>query len=119
MKLRLRGNSIRLRLGKAEVETLAGKGILSETTLFAPGQTLTWTVESSASEKSVRTEYTQAEIHFYIPQAQAEAWATNDTVGLYAKGTTQIAIEKDFKCLEERDEEDDKDAFPNPQAQKG
>ncbi|MBL8995456.1 MAG: hypothetical protein JNM63_19070 [Spirochaetia bacterium] len=118
MKLRLRGNSIRLRLSKTEVEALSKNCILTETTLFAPGQSLVWTVESSVGEKSVRTEYGPKGIHFYIPQALARTWADSETVGMYTEGTPRIAVEKDFKCLEERKGEDDQDGYPNPLAAK-
>lgn len=119
MKLRLRGNTVRLRLGKAEIETLKTEGVLSEETVFAPGQSLLWTLVSSSSEKHIRTEYNSSGIHFYIPKAQAQAWANGGLVGLYSEGTPRIAIEKDFKCLEERPGEEDRDAFPNPQAARG
>lgn len=119
MKLRLRGNSIRLRLSQSEVNSLASEGKLSEETRFAPGQSLIWTVESSVSEKQIRTEYTPSGIRFHIPKDQVESWANSNTVGLYDEGPSRIAIEKDFKCLEARKDEDERDAYPNPSAAKG
>ena len=61
-----------------------------------------WTVPSSRVQVSV-------------PRAQARSWADSDQVGLEAEHQgIAILVEKDFKCLTPRKNEDDGDAFPNP-----
>ena len=44
MKLRIRGNSARLRLTKTEVKHLAEKGLVEEKTDFGNGQTLVYAI---------------------------------------------------------------------------
>jgi len=56
-----------------------------------------------------------------IPADQAHAWGEIDQVGIAEDislgnlGSLALLIEKDFACLD-RSEEDNEDAFPNPNA---
>ncbi len=50
------------------------------------------------------------------------AWATTNQVSIRGEqqledgSTLGILVEKDFQCLTEREDEDESDMFPNPQA---
>jgi hypothetical protein len=56
-----------------------------------------------------------------MPADQAIAWGVTDQVGIAENislgnfGSLGLLIEKDFACLD-RSEEDNEDAFPNPNA---
>src|SRR4051794_949835 len=111
MKLRIRGNAIRLRLTQTEVTDLASKGRVEESTLFPGGERFTYALACAPSgEPSARFEAGAIEVT--VPRARAEAWAASDEVAIEAAaGELRILIEKDFKCLTQRAHEDDGDAF--------
>ncbi len=53
-----------------------------------------------------------------VALAGTKAWAQNQSIGIYAQAEwgLKIAVEKDFKCLDPRRDEDETDAFENPHA---
>jgi hypothetical protein len=125
MKLRIRGDSVRLRLTKGEVAALAGGNAVEETTRLglAPDQWLRYSMQTSAAAKNISAQYAAGAIVVTVPLKQAQDWAVTDAVGISAEqpaggnGVLRILIEKDFACLERR--EDDSDAFPNPRQSVG
>lgn len=115
MKLRIRGDSLRLRLSQSEVATFAERGALEDTTTFGPGVALTFAM---AFGDAFGATLNGARIVVSVPAAAARAWATNEEVGLETAqsngdGTLKILVEKDFACLTPRGAED-ADAFPHP-----
>jgi hypothetical protein len=114
VKLRLKGDALRLRLTRGEVARLGEGGRVEEVTAFGPGaaERLVYAVEASP-EAVVGARFTSGRIVVTIPAAPARAWAAGDAVGISAtQGPLTILIEKDFACLDRRDE--DADAFPHP-----
>jgi hypothetical protein len=112
MKLRLQGNSLRLRLGRSEVAHLAECGAVEESAAFHTG-TLTYRVESSLQNAALLAAFEDGTIVVHIPAETVQTWASTDEVGLYGQdGGMRIAIEKDFRCLTRTEEEPD--AFPHP-----
>lgn len=122
MKLRIRGNSIRLRLGESEIAQLAKTGRVSESTPFSalPGNQLTYTVVTSAAESEISARLLDNEIKVTVPEVLGRGWANSAQVGLKHEQridggvSLSIVIEKDFRCLEPRPGEDQSDSFPNP-----
>ncbi|MDF2694542.1 MAG: hypothetical protein K0S65_2925 [Labilithrix sp.] len=118
MKLRIRGDSIRLRLSQAEVAALGEGGRVEEATGFGPGHELVYAVFSGGTTLAATLSGSRIEVA--IPSNVARDWATSETVGIEgvqdagAGRTLRILIEKDFACLTTRPHEDDTDAFPNP-----
>lgn len=119
MKLRLRGNSLRLRLTQGEVNDLVALGSVEEKTAFGPHAQLSYAI-ALGEGPSVSASFDAGAIRVTVPSADARAWATSDRVGIEAEQTTpgdeplRLLIEKDFACLKPRTGEDDRDAFPNP-----
>ena len=122
MKLRIRGNSIRLRLGEREVAQLAKDGRVSESTLFSAsvGNQLTYSVVTSSNENEISARLADKEITVTVPEVLGRGWANSAQVGLKHEqrindeASLSIVIEKDFRCLEPRPGEDQSDSFPNP-----
>ena len=122
MKLRIRGNSLRLRLGQAEVARVGEGGRVEETVAFgaAPEARLVYAVEASATTSTIAATYAANVVTVALPLALARSWAAGDAVGLEAQqaigggGVLSILVEKDFACLKPRTGEDDTDAFPHP-----
>jgi len=124
MKLRISGDSIRLRLKISEVDRIAaGESIVEKTHL--PDSTLTYSLKMSETEGFSAT-FRDGKLVVTLPKADAEKWASTDEVSLLSKqplvdaGKLSLLIEKDFTCLEpghHRDCMDDEDTFPHPSAQ--
>lgn len=120
MKLRIRGDSLRLRLTQAEVAALASPdGRVEESIAFGAGSApLTYAIACAGTTLEAKLTGTRIEVS--VPVAIARAWATSDEVGLSGTQdagdgrTLRLLIEKDFACLTKRPEEEDRDAFPNP-----
>ena len=118
MKLRIRGNSLRLRLTRAEVARLVETGALQETTQLGilPEEQFFYRLELQQIPR-MNAFFRGATLTVALPKAAARIWSAGLEVGLYSEqswGLT-IAVEKDFKCLEPRPGEVDTDAFERPE----
>lgn len=123
MKLRLRQNTIRLRLKRAEVEQLAAGRSIVEQTCF-PDSVLTYRLDIAGDGK-FSASFHQGNLTICLPKSEVAQWAQNDQVSLVAEqalgnsDVLSLLIEKDFKCLSpghHRPCEDDDDTFPHPEA---
>ncbi len=115
MKLRIRGNSIRLRLTKSEVTKLAEQGLVEEKTDFGNGQFFIYAVTVSGKFESITADFQNGQISIFIPQTVVETWTNGEEVGISAEqGLLKLLIEKDFNCLIPRNTEEDADTFPHP-----
>jgi hypothetical protein len=120
MKLRLRQNSIRLRLLQSEIKILGEIGFVSETIVFSAEQKLTYIVKISENASRILARFENEKITFEIPVQTARGWIETDLVGLeYEQNLDQAAklkilIEKDFVCVERPFDADNADAFPHP-----
>jgi len=120
MKLRILGNSIRLRLSQSDLAALLDGGAVEERVVFPGGPVLTYRLESS-SGASTEADYDNDRILIRFPIAEIEKWARPTEVTMCAElaleeGRLELLVEKDFRCLSPRDGEDDTDLFPNPGA---
>jgi hypothetical protein len=123
MKLRLKGNSIRLRLGQTEVRRLASGEVVEESTVFGPSQQECFAYALCASPEAleVSANFTDRRLVIRVPTSMIHQWATTDQVGIQALQRTgideglSILIEKDFECIDAPPGEAQEDAFPNPQ----
>jgi len=114
MKLRLQGNSVRLRLTRSEVERLRETGLVEESVNFGAGAALAYRLQSRPEQGPVEAACRQGIMTVSVDQETAQAWAGSDEVGLYAQsGALAISVEKDFRCLT-HPREDERDAYPHP-----
>jgi len=120
VKLRIRDNTLRLRLTQGEVETLRSDSVVRATTGFPGGRALAYEVESSPASVTPAAFLSDNVVTVRIPETTVLAWASTDQVSIESDqllddgDKLRILIEKDFQCLAPRDGEDDTDAFPNP-----
>jgi len=118
MKLRIQGDSLRLRLTRPEVARLREQGVIEETAHFAGGRGLTYRIRKDAAGADLRAEFTEGAITVYAPAATVDHWASSDEVGMETRGgALKIAIEKDFRCMSRRGEASEADAYPHPSEQ--
>jgi hypothetical protein len=121
MKLRIRGNSLRLRVTPSEVKQLLRTGVIrAHIQLTAnPKDRITYELISSLSGPTTTVTYQLGNIAVSVPNIQLTNWAGSEDVGIYADvalGADQllsVSIEKDLARLD-RSDADNKDTFPNP-----
>lgn len=125
MKLRMRGQSIRLRLTQGDVARLVEEGRVAEKTLIAGAWFVFALVRDDAptatgANVGFRVEGRDAFLEVHVPAAEVRDWARSERVAMNTAAAHTLAtpvellVEKDFACLKPRDGEDDTDAFPNP-----
>jgi len=117
MKLRIRGNSIRLRLLRGEIAEFAEKKIVRETINFGASN-LTYILQSSVEVNEISAQFNGREILVGIPFEMAREWTETDLISLENEvkidnEILKILVEKDFVCLDRPDDKDNKDAYPN------
>lgn len=116
MKIRIKGNSLRYRLTRTDVDTFTKNGYLEEQTNFG-GDILIYAIQSIDTDTLTST-FKNNKIILLMPQAMVKEWADTDRVGFENKTADFfLLVEKDFKCLDNV-EEDQSDNYPNPLAKK-
>jgi hypothetical protein len=116
MKLRIRGDSIRLRLTRAEVRELVERGEVAERTRLPAGAGFGYRLRADAGGGGVSASFTAGVLCVAVPRAAVEAWAASEEAAIGAElplpeGALAILVEKDFPCLAVRAGEDDSGAF--------
>ena len=118
MKLRIKSNSIRIRLTKTEVSTLSVTGYLEEQTLFANNK-FVYALQSLDDANELSASIDGNKITMFVPGKLIKDWPVNDVVGFEARipvaenQSLYLLLEKDFVCLDETTE-DQSDNYENP-----
>ena len=124
MKLRIKGDSLRLRLSQGEMRALAERGEVEDRVSFPGGTTLRYRLSVDRHNQEISATYKANLIDVLVPEALAERWYGTDLVTLSAtetapSGELRIVLEKDWACLAPREGEDEADNFPHPDAVRG
>ncbi len=119
MKIRIEDNSVRYRLRRSEVDTLAEKGSLWATVNFPEGP-FTYGLQALEGLADLQAVYKDGSIIIQIPKQWVKTWPGSPQIGfetdLKRNGVTlHLLIEKDFVCLD-RDIASQTDQYPNPKA---
>ena len=120
MKLRIQGNSLRLRLTQSEVEAFGERGHVEEHIRFRPGEFMVYTLEASDVVGHMDAHYGEGRVTIRVPSGQVAAWVETNQVGMEGEQPIEgderltILVEKDFKCLHGPAERQEEDAFPHP-----
>ncbi|HEY7672167.1 MAG TPA: hypothetical protein VIC71_08115 [Gammaproteobacteria bacterium] len=119
MKLRIRGNTLRLRVSKSELATVLKRGAVQDAIRFGPRARLVYRLEVAAGDR-FGAELTGDSIVVRAPRAAVAKWGRDDEVSMRGKQrigggrTLAILVEKDFECLKPRAGDDATDLFVNP-----
>ena len=122
MKLRIRENSIRLRLTRSEVTVIRDEGLLQSFLAFPDGKRFEYALESSPASVAPNAQYTDDAMLIRLPESTVREWADSDQVAIASEqavdndGVLSILVEKDFACLSPREGEDESDMFAHPEA---
>ena|SRR5262245_63507888 len=131
MKLRIRRNSVRVRMDRRDLAELIEQGRIGrgsarviDVLRFGPGSAHTFTYAvmiGAAPPGCPRADYASGLLVLTIDPVAAQLWAEGDRVGFDEEqavdgGTVRVILEKDFACLDRpaEDAEEDAWAFPNP-----
>lgn len=118
MKIRIKGNSIRYRLTKSEVETLAKTGYYKEETNFGE-KTFAYAIKANGETQELDVSFNKHTITLYMNKSKSLEWPNNGIVGYSSEIETphgqilSLLLEKDFVCMDGTNE-DQSDNYPNP-----
>lgn len=122
MKIRIKDNSIRLRLTQAEVGSVRDHGVVTSATTFPDGRMFQYELESSPACVSPAAIFSDNTITIRVPESDVLAWAVSSQVSICGQQALSdgdalaILVEKDFACLAPRAGEDESEMYPNPSA---
>ena len=125
MKLRIRDNSVRVRLTRGEVDTLRDNGVVSARTGFPGSREFQYRVESSPASVIPGAFFSDNIVTVRLPETTVLAWANSEQVSIAGEQRLDdgeqllILVEKDFACLAPRESEDESDMFAHPDADLG
>ncbi len=120
MKLRILGDSLRLRLSKSDVATFAETGRVEETIRFGASSRMVYALEHGEDVAALEAVFADEKMTVRMPTSMARAWSETDEVTLSGEQPLQgedslaLLVEKDFKCAIPRAGEEDYDGFEHP-----
>lgn len=119
MKIRIKANSVRLRLTRSDVDRFGREGCLEERTEFGTNE-LVYAIQTTGNA-DITADFKNGKITVFVPQPLANQWTGTEKVGFDSRmplgngKDLYILVEKDFKCLDETIE-DQSDNYENPLA---
>jgi hypothetical protein len=124
VKLRIKGDSLRLRLSQGEMRALAERGEVEDRVSFPGGAALRYRLRVDHNSGDISASYASNIIEVLVPRALSERWCGTELVTLSASqplaaGELRVILEKDWACLAPREGEDESDNFPHPEAGQG
>ena len=116
MKLRLRGNSVRLRVNQREVAALAAGRVALRRVLFPAGNSFIYTLEPSPAS-TPEVSFRDGVICVKAPNPRSANGPPMTRSVLYfdlpgRESSLKVTIEKDLECVNETAEERDPYAYP-------
>jgi len=122
MKIRIKGNSVRFRLTRSEVDYFGKFNYLEESTEFG-NSTFRYALQRSENGNELSAGFAENKMTLHVPEHLAKDWTGTERVGLESEMNIgqgkklYLLLEKDFKCLDNTTE-DQSDNYENPLAQK-
>jgi hypothetical protein len=119
MKLRIRDNSVRIRIARNELVRLASGQMVEQRTEFSTSAILVTVVEPTDHTDRFTATFEAGRIKLQVPIDQIRELAETERVGIEShqpiteNRSLQILLEKDFDCLHPKADENI-DTFPNP-----
>lgn len=117
MKIRIKGNSIRIRLSRPEIDDFGRNGYLEERTEFGDSA-FVYALKNEANANELSASFASGKIIVTVPGPITKEWTTTEKVGydnnmdIGSSKKLFLLIEKDFKCLDSA--EDQSDNYDHP-----
>ncbi len=119
MKIRIKGNSIRIRLSRSEVNSFGKDGYLEERTEFGANAFI-YVLQRSDDSPTLSASFANDTITVFVPNSITHEWTNTDIIGYdhnmdIGNGNQLfLLIEKDFKCIDGPAYEDQSDNYEHP-----
>ena len=111
MKLRIQGNSLRLRLSEAEVSQFAKTGQIEEKIAFGPEpENMLCYLLSKTDSPTLTVDFSGNTIRVNVPDKTAQQWISTELIGFDGAvptlkgGQLKVLVEKDLSCQHRKDE---------------
>jgi hypothetical protein len=119
VKLRIKGDSLRLRLTRGEVQQLAAAGSVEDQTHITSHGVLIYRLRRAARATELAATFENGAIDIQVPEGAAREWCDTELVTLqnvqrHGSVALRITVEKDYACLAPRTDEDESDNFSHP-----
>lgn len=118
MKIRIKSNSLRIRITRSELMEFKNTGYLEEKTEFG-NNTLTYALAKHPTGNHLSAKFSENKITLFIPEQLSQDWTETERVGFEHEmeiGNGKklfLILEKDYQCLDQV-AEDQRDQFENP-----
>jgi len=104
VKLRIRKDTVRLRVGRSELDQLVARGELFDATHFPAGETLGCALLIGTTP-GFGASFSDGMLRIALDPGKARQWASSDEEGIgfslpLATGCLEVLIEKDFPCTD-------------------
>lgn len=119
MKIRIKNNSIRLRLAKTDVSNLKSKGLVECKTVISGKEIFEYALRTDENAQKISAHFDSKKITVFLPFAEAQTLTDTDEItvkGWQENGVDEplfLLIEKDLQCLDPT-HEDQSDMYENP-----
>jgi hypothetical protein len=105
MKLRIKGNTLRVRLSDRELSQLVNSGVVADMTQFPEGAVLRTELVTLLEAPAISVTYRQDLIRISLPERSAQEWIESAIEELKAVvsvdgGTLHVSLEKDLDRAE-------------------
>jgi hypothetical protein len=122
MKLRIHGNSIRLRLGPSEVRRLLNEGEIQQQVQFGPSaqQRLVYCLRLAGEPSPTTASLDAGKITVSVSADAAHVWASTEQIAIEGSQTVgggvslKVLVEKDFECLDDSMRKPGEEVFARP-----
>lgn len=113
MKIRILDNALRIRFSQTELKLLSKNGLVKKEMVFPNSNKFVYSLNTTNANE-LSAEFIGNEIKVHIPNEKINELVNTDLVSVENnfEGLT-ISVEKDFKCLTDR-KEDESELFENP-----
>ena len=118
MKIRIKGNSIRLRLTKTDIQNLKEKGIVEEKTIIGSEEIFKYSLVVDEKIATISAEFQANTIKVFLSKKEADLLTETDEItveGSQNNGEEKglfLLVEKDLQCLDTT-YEDQTDMYEN------
>lgn len=118
MKIRIKGNSIRLRLTKTDIQSLKDKGIVEEKTILGATEIFRYSLVVDPNSAAISASFQNDKITVFLSQKEIEILTKTDEItvsGVQVNGDEKglfLLVEKDLQCLDTTSE-DQSDMYEN------
>lgn len=114
MKIRIKGNSIRLRLTKSDVQTLKEHGLVEDKTVVNAEEIFSYSLTIDKERETISAKYHNNKIIVFLSKEEARILTETDEITVQGSQENGLflLVEKDLQCLDTTSE-DQSDMYEN------